>query len=275
MGTASESRGPDGLPEWPGRPGRTAELTGRTALITGAGRGIGRACALELARMGADVVLTGRTAVHLEAAASAVRAVGVRASVLVADLREPHFPDRLADVAPIDVLVHNAAAFAPYAPVEQLPAADIERVLDTILRAPIALTQRVVGGMKERGFGRVVAIGTIAAEAGASGQTAYSAAKAGLTGFIRSVAAESARHGVTCNLVQPGLIDTERVRERIEPEWQRRILAGVAMGRAGTAEEVASVVGFLCSPRAAYVTGASIPVSGGFGVGLYARDVPE
>ena len=248
------------------------ELTGRTALVTGAGRGIGRATALELARMGAGLVLTGRTALHLEQAAVLIRELGGSAQVLVGDLREPHFPDRLDGCQPIDVLIHNAAAFAPYAPLEELAATDLERVLATILTGPIALTQRVLPGMKQRGFGRIVAIGTIAAEAGAMGQVAYSTAKAGLTGFVRTVAAEAARYGITCNLIQPGLIDTERVREQIEPVWQRRILAGTAMGRAGTPEEVAQVVGFLCSPRASYVTGASIPVSGGFGVGLYARE---
>ena len=253
--------------------GGAGPLAGRTALVTGAARGIGRAVALELAAMGAGVAVAGRRADDVEPTAEAARELGVPARALGCDLRDQAAIERLVtEVDAVDCLVHNAAAFAPYVPLEELPAGELERVLDVVVRAPIALTRTFIAGMKQRGFGRVVAVGTIAAESGAAGQAAYATAKAGLVGLVRSLAAEGARAGVTCNLVQPGLIDTERVQESIAPEWQRRILASTAMGRAGTAEEVAAVIGFLCSPRASYVTGAVIPVSGGFGVGLYARD---
>jgi 3-oxoacyl-[acyl-carrier protein] reductase len=245
-------------------------LTGRTAVVTGAGRGIGRAVALALAQAGARVVAVGRREFALVQTCDAIAARGLAEAVaLVCDIDAP---ERIARAAPaVDVLVQNAAAFANYANLEDVPAAEIDAVIATNLRAPLRLLAAVLPGMKARSFGRIVHVGSIAAETGAMGQVVYTATKSALIGLTRSVAAETARAGITCNLVEPGLIATERIAEVVAPHWQERLLANNAVGRAGTAEEVAAAVAFLCSPAASYITGASLPVTGGQNLGLYAR----
>ena len=248
-------------------------LTGRTAVVTGAGRGIGRAIALALAQSGARVVAVGRREFALVQTCDAIAALGLAgAQPLVCDIAHAGAPAHIARAAPeVDVLVQNAAAFATYANLEDVPAAEIDAVIATNLRAPLRLLAAVLPGMKARGFGRIVHVGSIAAETGATGQVAYTATKSALIGLTRSVASETARHGITCNLVEPGLIATERIAEAVAMHWQERLLANNAVGRAGTAEEVAAAVAFLCSPAASYITGASLPVTGGQNLGLYAR----
>jgi len=129
--------------------------------------------------------------------------------------------------------------------------------------------------MKARGFGRVVNVGSIAATTGAARQVAYATAKSALEGFTRSVALEGAALGVTCNLIHPGLVRTERTESAIAPEILRALVANTPVRRTGTTAEIAAVVRFLCSPAAGFVTGACIPVSGGLELGLFPPGQPE
>lgn len=245
-------------------------LAGRIALVTGAGRGIGRGIAVELARCGARIVAVGRNAERLAETCRLIAAAGGQAEARVADIAMESGRASLASaVASTDILVNNAAAFATYGPIEDLDARELGRVLDTIAVAPVHLIAACMPSMKERGFGRIVNIGSVAASLGAERQVAYASAKSALYGLTKSVALEGARFGVTCNLLDLGLIATERIAEALPEAIQRELIAHTPIGRAGTVEEVASVVAFLASSRASFITGASIPVSGGLGLGLF------
>jgi 3-oxoacyl-[acyl-carrier protein] reductase len=246
-----------------------SEHEGRVAVVTGAGSGIGRAVAFELARRGAHVVAVGRTD-SVGETARLIESGGGSALALTADVRDAGLPAALAESVPrIDVLVHNAAAFATYAPLEQVPQDELAEVLDTGLAAVLRLTAHALPGMKARRFGRIVHIGSVAASLGAAGQAAYAAAKSGLVGLTRSVALEGAAHGITCNLLELGLVATPRVERAIEPSRRAKLLAGTPVGRMGTPEEVAAAVAFLAGPDAGFLTGATVPLTGGLGLGLF------
>jgi NAD(P)-dependent dehydrogenase (short-subunit alcohol dehydrogenase family) len=239
----------------------------RTAVITGGGTGIGAAIALELARRGARVVLTSRRSDRLQQVAQRLRALGLEAAVLAGDIRESALLDELSVLAPrVDILVNNAAVFAPYGMLEDILWSEIDDVLEVDLGAALRLVRFVLPGMRARGYGRIVNIGSVAGRLGAVGQVAYATAKAALEGLTRSVAIECAGAGITCNLIEPGLVETERVMARISPEIRAHLIAATPVGRAGRPEEIAHAAAFLASDSASYITGVTIPVSGGIGL---------
>ena len=245
------------------------DFDGKTALITGGGTGIGRAIAEELAREGAAVVLVGRSSEPLETAVAGLQAAGCNARSLAGDVTDPELLPRLEATAPrIDILVNNAAAFASYGPLDEVPLAEIDQVLAVDLRAALLLIRYVLPGMKRRGYGRIITIGSVAGTLGAAGQVAYATAKSGLQGLTRSVAAECSRGGITCNLIEPGRISSRRAIEKIPTETRDSLVRATPLGRAGTVEEIAYAAAFLASGRAAFITGATLPVSGGIGLGL-------
>jgi NAD(P)-dependent dehydrogenase (short-subunit alcohol dehydrogenase family) len=244
-------------------------LDGAVALVAGGGRGIGRAVAQALAREGADVAVAARTAAEVERVAAEVRAAGRRAVAHAADLAAPgaaaRFVDAAAALGPPTLLVLCAAAL--YTP-KKLHTVDDEEIASHLavdLGAAIALCRAALPAMLAARHGRIVALGSLAARTGIPGATLYATAKAALEGLARGLAVDYTRRGITANVVAAGFTATERLAERLggDPSAHERLVRATAARRLVTPEEVADVVVFLCSRRAAGVTGAVIDVTAG------------
>jgi len=219
----------------------------RRALVTGAGRGIGAAIAARLRDDGFEVVT-------LDVAPGCDLQVDVAEGALDEDV-----------FAGFDAVVSNAAITTTIAPAHRMTAEQWRRDIDVNLTGSFRVVQACLPGMRERGYGRIVAISSGAATGGLPGQVAYAASKAGLLGMVRTLATEGVRHGITANAVLPGMIATEQARA-MPAHVLDRVHAALPMGRMGEPSEVAHVVAFLCSEEAAYVTGQAIGVDGGFGL---------
>ena len=237
---------------------------GRTAVVTGAGSGIGAEVARQLGHAGAHVLLVDRDARSAKLVADGLPS----AEPVELDLGDPDAVEAALRDEPAltaaDILVNNAGLTR------------VERILDSDparwdnmwrvnLRTPMRLAQAVLPGMVERGFGRVVFVATDSARAGAGGEGIYSATKAGLLGFAKTFAREAARSGVTSNVVCPGLVDTAMLRTVADekPAVVDSLLRAIPMRRFGDPQEIAAVITFLCSPAASYITGQVVSVNGG------------
>ncbi len=249
------------------QPEKQASISGRIALVTGGSRGIGRAVCLDLARRGALVAVhynTGSTAA--EELVSEITAGGGRAAAFGADLTDSLAPGELVrrvrmSLGPPTVLVSNAGQMED-SPVESMPDELWDRTIALGLDAPFRLCRACLPFMRESRWGRVVCISSQAAFTGSAVHAHYAAAKAGLHGLVHSLAKEVGKHGITVNLVAPGRIETDLLKEHAAgrmDEW----LSQTPLRRLGQPEEVAAAVGFLCSGEAAYITGATIHVNGG------------
>ncbi|WP_431895723.1 3-hydroxybutyrate dehydrogenase [Nonomuraea sp. bgisy101] len=246
----------------------TDELTGRTALVTGAGSGIGRACAVRLAAAGARVLAVDMSAESAERVAKETGGVAV-----VADLSDPRFLDELPD-QPVDILVNNAG-FQHVAPIEEFPPETFAKIVKVMLEAPFLLARRVLPGMYAAGWGRIVNISSVHGLRASPYKAAYVAAKHGLEGLSKVIALEGAGKGVTSTCVNPGYVRTELVERQIaaqaashgipESEVVEQImLAPAAIKRLIEPEEVAGLVAYLCGPAGSFITGVSLPVDGGW-----------
>jgi NAD(P)-dependent dehydrogenase (short-subunit alcohol dehydrogenase family) len=245
------------------------DLAGRRAIVTGAGKGIGRAICFALGRAGADVFAVSRTEADLFSLGEEMAACGVRYACLAIDLTDPEAPEAIATRAeevlgPIDVLVNNAGVSAT-APAERVTRAEWDYVLDTNLKAAFFLSQAVGRRMLARGFGRIVNVTSQAGIGAIPDHAAYSASKAGLGLVTKALAIEWGPRGVTVNAVAPTVILTP-MGERVwgEEEKARPMLARIPLGRFGRPPEVAAVVAFLSSDLASMINGETVSVDGGY-----------
>jgi 3-oxoacyl-[acyl-carrier protein] reductase len=236
-------------------------LEGRTALVTGGSRGIGRAIAAELANAGAKVVVGYRSgAEEAEGVASEIGGKAVQA-----DVSDPDEAKRLVDEAgEVDVLVNNAGVTRDGLLV-RMPDDDWRAVLDTNLGGTFNTCRAASRGMMKRRSGAIVNVSSVVGVHGNPGQTNYAASKAGIIGFTKALARELGSRGVRANVVAPGYIST-RLTNELPEELRQTMLANTPLGRFGEPEDIAGTVRFLCSDAAAFVTGEVLLVDGGLGM---------
>lgn len=242
-------------------------LNDNVAIVTGAGRGIGRAIAVELAQAGAKVVVNyaGRSDTAEETLAM-VRAAGSDGLVVQADVAQAEEVDRLVQTTldhfgKVDILVNNAG-IARDNLLLRMKESDWDAVLNTNLKGVFLCTKAVSKGMLKQRSGTIVNISSVIGVAGNAGQANYAAAKAGVLGFTKSMAKELAPRGIRVNAVAPGYISTDMT-DILPEEVRQGILKEIPLGKVGTPEDVAKVVLFLVSPAAAYITGQTLGVDGG------------
>ena len=239
------------------------QLSGRTALITGASGGIGSAIAKNLSQQGAHVILHGTRAGRLEELASEI---GTNVSVVTANLSDREAVGGLVSEAAkatgaIDILVNNAGITRDNL-FMRMKDEEWDDVLEVNLTSSMLLCRSAIRAMMKARWGRIISISSIVGVTGNPGQTNYAASKAGMIGFSKSLAAEVATRGITVNVVAPGFIETPMTDE-LTDEQKQKLLGNVPAGRLGSSQEVAAAVSFLASEEAAYMTGATLHVNGG------------
>ena len=267
------------------------DLSGRVALVTGGSRGLGRADALALARAGADVVIAdiqvesdestetaesygvlaqvakAQGIVFTEATAKEIQEMGRRAAAIKCDVTDREqvaatVAQAVQDFGSVDILVNNAGTLDHVAQIGDQNPDLWERDLRVNLTGAFNCSQAVWPHMKERGWGRIVNMASVAGTLGGFGQASYSATKAGLLGLTKSLALEGARHGITVNAIVPGIIGTE-VFSFGNPDMNERMIKRTALRRVGDPQDIANAIAFLSSDLAAYITGVGLNVSGG------------
>lgn len=241
-------------------------IAGKTAVITGASRGIGKAIALELGRRGVVVLGSATSDTGAAAISRYLQEAGIQGQGYTLDVSLPASIDAFCKAVqdshgPVEILVNNAGITRDNLML-RMKDEEWQSVLDTNLGSVFRMTKAFVRGMTKARWGRIISISSVVASSGNAGQANYAAAKAGMEGFSRALAMELGSRGITVNCVAPGFIDTDMTRELGE-EQTRILLDRIPLGRYGQAHEIAAVVGFLASAEAGYVTGETIHANGG------------
>jgi 3-oxoacyl-[acyl-carrier protein] reductase len=243
-----------------------AQLANQIAVVTGAGRGIGRAVALKFAAEGADVVVVSRTAENSEKVANEIRALGRKAWAHAVDVADgaavaAAAEKILAEAGKVDVLVNNAGVTRDGL-LMRMGEADWDTVLDTNLKGAFLMTKAFTRAFAKQRSGRIINVASVIGLIGNAGQANYAASKAGLIGFTQSVARELAGRNVTCNALAPGFIETDMTAE-LNAELRAELLKRIPLGVFGQAEDIAGAALFLAGPAARYITGQVLTVDGG------------
>ena len=245
-------------------------FSGRVALVTGASQGIGRACAVRLAKAGATVVVAARNQQKLDEVVQEISAAGGLAAPFVLDVADEEqiktvFKAAIAQFGKIDILVNNAGVTHDQL-IMRMKRADWDSVLNTNLTSAYLCTQQVIGPMLKQRWGRIINIASVFGQTGQAGQANYAASKAGLIGLTMAVARELASRSITCNAVAPGFIETAMT-QVLTGEFKENALKMIPLGRTGTPDEVAHAVEFLSSEQAGYITGHVLNINGGMLMG--------
>ena len=243
-----------------------AQLANQVAVVTGAGRGIGRGIALKFAAEGADVVCVSRTVENSEKVANEVRALGRKAWAVAVDVSDANAvaaaaKQILTDASRVDILVNNAGVTRDGL-LMRMSEADWDTVLDTNLKGAFLVTKAFTRAFLKQSSGRIINVASVIGLIGNAGQINYAASKAGLIGFTKSVARELASRGITCNAIAPGFIETDMTAE-LNEEMRAELLKKIPLGTLGQTEDIAGAALYLASPAARYVTGQVLPVDGG------------
>jgi len=269
------------------------DLSGKVALVTGGSRGLGRADCLALARAGADVVvtdiliesdpglqqaaeasgsvlaqvMTSQNAVYSERTSNEIRALGRRSVALKMDVTNREqvktvVDQVVKDFGSLDILVNNAGTLDHVATIDKQQDALWDRDLKVNLTGAYNCSKAVWPQMRQRQWGRIIMMASIAGTMGGFGQASYSTTKAGLIGLARTLALEGARYGITANAIVPGIIGTEAFKMG-RADMNERMINRTAMRRVGEPDDIAAAITFLCSPAAGYITGVALPVMGG------------
>jgi 3-oxoacyl-[acyl-carrier protein] reductase len=248
------------------------DLSGKVAIVTGSARGIGRAIALKLAEVGADIVVNDipAAAEALESTATEIRALQRQVLAVTADVSSKDEVNRLVDAAVstfghIDIMVNNAGVTRDQL-LMRMTDEEWDTVLNIDLKSAFLCSRAVIRHMMKQRWGRIISIASVVGIIGNASQVNYAAAKAGVIGLTRSIAKEVGSRGITANAIAPGYIDT-RMTEQLDEKRKQAFLERVPLGSAGTPRDVAEAVAFLASEEAKYITGQVLNVDGGMALG--------